>query len=81
MMGMIGHAGAGPIGAWVGTKVLDHLRACLISSVGTLTHVRTIEMCVESILPQYSNDLQEQVVSFVLVRTVRSCLHIIKLPN
>jgi hypothetical protein len=40
----------------VGTKVLDPLRACLISSAGILTHVKMIETCVESILLLYPND-------------------------
>jgi hypothetical protein len=29
-----------------------------LSSVGTLTFVRTIETCVESVLPPYLNDSQ-----------------------
>jgi hypothetical protein len=51
------------------------------SSAGTLTFIRTIEICVESILPPYPNDLQWRIISFILVRTVRSCVHIIKLAN
>jgi hypothetical protein len=51
------------------------------SSAGTLTFVRTVETCIESILPPYPNDSQQWVISFVLVRTIRSCVHIIKLPN
>jgi hypothetical protein len=47
---------AGPLGAWVDTQVLDPLRACVkvadccdTYSMGTLTCVKMIETCVESI--------------------------------
>jgi hypothetical protein len=46
-------------------EVLDPLRACVkvadcchTSSTCTLTHVKTILTCVESVLPPYLNDLQ-----------------------
>jgi hypothetical protein len=49
----------------VGTKVLDPLRTCVKvadccdpSSAGTLTFVRMIETCVESVLPPYLNNSQ-----------------------
>jgi hypothetical protein len=42
-MSMSGHVSAGPLRACV--EVVDY---CDLSSVGTLTHVKMIEMCVES---------------------------------
>jgi hypothetical protein len=84
MMGMIGHASDGPLGARVGMKdieEMDPLRACLISSAGTITHVKMIETCVESVLPPYPSNSQQRVVSFGLVMMFRSCVYIIKLPN
>jgi hypothetical protein len=49
----------------VGTKVLDPLRACVkvadccdSSSTGTLTCVKSIVMCVESVLPPCPNNSQ-----------------------
>jgi hypothetical protein len=49
----------------VGTKVLDPLRASVkdadcfdSSSACILTYVKTLETCVESILPTYPNDSQ-----------------------
>jgi hypothetical protein len=54
MMGMIGHASAGLVGVLMGTKVLDPLRARLISSAGALTCVKSLEMVCESILATIS---------------------------
>jgi hypothetical protein len=74
-----GHESASPLGAWVGTKVLDLLRACVnvadsrdLSSIGILTCVKSIKTCVQSAFATVS----EQFVpvdhfSFVSVRTVR----------
>jgi hypothetical protein len=49
----------------VGTKVLDPLRTCVKivdccdpSSTNTLTCVKTLETCVENVLPLYLNDAQ-----------------------
>jgi hypothetical protein len=50
---MIGHVSVGPLRACV--KVVD---CCDPSSAQTVTCVNTLEMCVESILPLYSNNLQ-----------------------
>jgi hypothetical protein len=63
----------------VGRKVLVPLRACVnavdycnSSSVGTLTHAKSLVMCVETfchcVQTMHSNGL----LSFVLVRTSRS---------
>jgi hypothetical protein len=43
--GMSGHESAGPIKGII-----------YPSSVGTMTFIRTIETCVENILPSYPND-------------------------
>jgi hypothetical protein len=45
------------------------------SAVGTLTCVESLEMFVRVLLPPYPNDY------FVLVRMVRLCVLVIKLPN
>jgi hypothetical protein len=82
-----GHASTGPLGAWVRTKVLDPLRACVKvadcfdpSSTGTLTciklkHVlRAFCHCVRTIR-------NSGLSSFILVRMIRLRLHCIKSPN
>jgi hypothetical protein len=55
----------------VGTKVLDPLRICVKvanwcdpSYVVTLTCVKTLEICVERVLPRYPNDSQYRIVFF-----------------
>jgi putative effector of murein hydrolase LrgA (UPF0299 family) len=52
-----------------------------LCSAGTLTCIKSLETFVGALLPPYMNDSQYQIVSFLLVRTVRSSVHIIKLPN
>ena len=49
MMGMSGHISAGPI--WACVRVDDY---CDPSVAGTLTRVKTIETCVESVLATVS---------------------------
>jgi hypothetical protein len=52
-MGMSGHVSVGPLRARV--KVDD----CYDSFfAGTLTFIKTLEMCIESVLPPYPNDSQ-----------------------
>jgi hypothetical protein len=64
---MIGHTSVGPLRACV--KVTD----CRDPSfAGTLTCTKSLVMCVENVLPPCPNNSQQQIVSFVLVRTVRS---------
>jgi hypothetical protein len=72
----------------VGMKVLDHLRVCVKvayccdpSSTGTLTYDKTLETCVESDFATYNVRFAIAGHFFVLVRMVRSYVHIIKLPN
>jgi hypothetical protein len=52
-MGMSGYESAGPLRACV--KVANY---CDPSFARTLTCVKMIEMCVESVLPLYPNDSQ-----------------------
>jgi hypothetical protein len=68
--GMCGHESAGPLKGMFNP-----------SSIGTLTRVKMIETCVESILPMYPSNLQYRVISFILVRTIRSYVYIVKLCN
>jgi hypothetical protein len=75
-MGMSGHVSASPLRACV--KVDD---SCDPFFAGTLTYVKTIEMCVESICHQMHAIHNSRLLSFVLVWTIRSCAHIIQLPN
>jgi hypothetical protein len=67
---MCGHESAGPLKGMFNP-----------SSIGTLTRVKMIEACVESILPMYPSNLQYRVISFILVRTIRSYVYIVKLCN
>jgi hypothetical protein len=69
--GMSGHKSAGPSKGMI-----------YPSFVGTQTFVRMIEMCVESdFCHQIRMISNSGLFSFVLVRSVRSSVHIIKLPN
>jgi hypothetical protein len=52
-----------------------------LSSVRILTCVKSIVMVLRATLQPYPNNSLQQIASFVLVRMVRSCVHIIKLPN
>jgi hypothetical protein len=85
-----GHKSVVPLVAWVGTKLVDPLRACVKvadccdpPSTGTLTCVKSIETCVETAFATVSEwfALADHF-SFILVRTVRSsCIassHLIK---
>jgi hypothetical protein len=74
-MGMSGHESAGPLRACV--KVADY---CDPPSAGTLTCIKSLEAVLRATLPPYVCDSQYRIVSFVLVRTIRSSLHCIKSP-
>jgi hypothetical protein len=46
-----------------------------LSSVGTLTCIKSLAAMFESVMPPYPNDSQLWTVSFLLVRTIRtSCI-------
>jgi hypothetical protein len=74
MMGMIGHASAGPLRACV--KICDCYDPF---STGTLTRVKTIETCVENAFCYRTRAIRTSgLFLFVLVRAIRSSLHCIK---
>jgi hypothetical protein len=68
------HESAGPLRACV--KVADY---CDPSSAGTLTCVKSLEMCVESAFATVSKRNSRSFL-FILVMTIRMCC-IIELPN
>jgi hypothetical protein len=51
------------------------------TSAGTLTLLEHLKCLLRAPSPPYPNDLQLRVIYFVLMRMVRSCVHVIKLPN
>jgi hypothetical protein len=54
-----------------------HLWTSDPSSTGTLTHVKMIEMFVESAFATNCVTRGSELLPFVLVRTYRSCMHVI----
>jgi hypothetical protein len=85
-----GYESAGPLGAWVGTKVLDPIRVCMKvgdcchpSSAGTLTYVKTLEMVLRAFYHRIWMIHNSRSFSFILVRMIRLRLrlHCIKSSN
>jgi hypothetical protein len=82
-----GYESAGPLGAWVGTKVLDPLRAgvkvanyCHPSFVGTPSCVKTLVMMLRPFCHRIRTIRNSRSFLFV-VRMIRSSLHCIETPN
>jgi hypothetical protein len=83
-----GYESAGPLGAWVGMKVLDPLRACVKiahccdpSSTCTLTCVKMLVTVLRIFCHRIRTIRNSGSFYFILVRTIRSSLHCIKSPD
>jgi hypothetical protein len=78
----VGQASTGPLGACCGHESAGPLKDMIyLSSIGTLTPFKMIETFVESVFATVSEWSAIAGHFFVLVRMVRSCVHVIKLPN
>jgi hypothetical protein len=71
-----GHVSAGPLRTCV--KVDN---SCDSFFIGTLTCIKSIVTVLRAIWPPYSNNSHYWIVSFVLVRTIRSSCIFIKSAN
>jgi hypothetical protein len=83
-----GYESAGPLWAWMGTKVLDTLRACVKiadccdpSFAGILTCVKMLVTVLRAFCHCIWMIHNSGLSSFVLLRMIRSSLHCIKPPD